>query len=429
MIEPTEPTQPSEPTEPRQCAAITRKGSQCRNQALPDSDYCRMHTALNRRPPTEHPLDPVPAPLVPPAPQPLDVPNPTQITRLPSAPELPPPVRATIQNQISTDQGMLDLVRGLRIALHRLPPPRSPQMLALLHQTGHGASDLVQPELWGELGELLHYQLRALLDFLEKRITGNYRTDPYGTDQDVIDLMRPLLQFLYRRWWRITTSGLDHIPSHGRAMLLANHSGVLPWDATMITAAVYEDHPAQRLVRSLYLDWFCHVPIIAPLFTALGQVAALPANAVRLLEEDELICIFPEGAKGIGKPFSHRYRLARFGRCGFVRNALQTGAPIIPVAVVGAEEIYPLIGDLTPIARLIGAPFFPVTPFFPWLGIIGAIPLPTRWHISFLPPIETAQYGAAAADDPLIVLMLCEQVRQLIQHELDQRVAARVSIF
>ncbi len=436
VIEPTEPTEPTEPIgetgpspDPRQCAAITRKGSQCRNQALPDSDYCRMHTALNSRLQTAHPSDPPPAPLGPPAPMPLAKPDFADLGAPPAALELPPPVRATIQNEISPDQGILDLVRGLRIALHRLPPPRSPQMLTLLHQAGHGAGDLVQPELWGELGELLHYQLRALLDLLEKRLSGNYHTDPYGTDQDVITLMRPLFQFLYRRWWRITTSGLAHVPAHERAMLLANHSGVLPWDATMITAAVYEDHPARRLVRSLYLDWFSHVPIIAPLFTALGQVAALPANAVRLLEEDELICIFPEGAKGIGKPFSHRYRLARFGRCGFVRNALQTGAPIIPVAVVGAEEIYPLIGDLTPVARLIGAPFFPVTPFFPWLGIIGAIPLPTRWHISFLPPIETAQYGAAAADDPLIVLMLCEQVRQTIQHELDQRIAARVSIF
>lgn len=410
------------PTESLQCAAMTRKGTRCRNRALPGAAYCQMHAALGAPPAADAPVvPPQGAPQVPAPAAPL---HPTSTNGQPAL-----PVRAVLENQLPADEGLLDLVRGLRDALHRLPPPRNPDQLTRLMQTQCGVQGVVQPALWGELAELLHYQLRVLLRFAEDRLAGNYRTDAYGTDPAIIALMRPLLQFLYYRWWRVRVSGLEHVPSTGRAMLLANHSGVLPWDATMITTAIYEQHPAGRLVRSLYLDWFDNVPLIAPIFTALGQVSAHPDNAHRLLSEEQLICIFPEGAKGIGKPFSQRYRLARFGRCGFVRTALQTGAPLIPVAVVGAEEIYPLIGNATPVARLLGAPFFPITPFFPWLGVLGAIPLPTRWHISFLPPIPTAHYGAAAANDPLIVFMLCEQVRQAIQQELHSRVAARTSVF
>lgn len=425
----TDSSAPSQ-TASLQCAATTRKGTRCRNAALPDSPYCRLHAELAT----------TPAPDVPPPPAAaLSLSDSGRlaaaVTAAPVGLALPAdtpdsaPLRAVLENQFPADEGWLDLVRALRDALHRLPPPRTPDQLSRLLPPRGGGVDPMQPELWGELANLLHYQLRALLGFAEDRLSGNYCTDAYGTDPAVIELLRPLLLFLYRRWWRVSVSGLEHVPAQGRAMLLANHSGVLPWDASMITTAVYEDHPTQRLVRSLYLDWFNNVPLIAPIFTALGQVSAHPDNARRLLDEEQLICIFPEGAKGIGKPFSQRYRLARFGRCGFVRTALQTGAPIIPVAVIGAEEIYPLIGNLKPVARMIGAPFFPVTPFFPWLGVLGAIPLPTRWHISILPPIPTAHYGAAAAEDPLLVFMLCEQVRQTIQQELHTRVAARSSVF
>ncbi|NJO07117.1 MAG: acyltransferase family protein [Chloroflexaceae bacterium] len=324
------------------------------------------------------------------------------------------------------------LVELLRAALatldERLPPPRPLEALPLLSRAVIPLKDYAQPELWQEAGALLHELLRGPLDFLLRRLEGNYITDAYGTDPEIIELFRPLLEFMYYRWWRVTTEGLDYVPAQGRALLVSNHSGVLPWDGAMIAASLYLHH-SPRLVRNLFLDWFSKIPVLAPGFTALGQLSGLHRNATHLLEAEELLCTFPEGVKGIGKPFKDRYRLARFGRGGYVQIALRTGTPIIPVAVFGAEEIYPLMGSIDPLARLLGMPYFPVTPFFPWLGLLGAMPLPVKWSITFCPPIDTQQYGPQAADDPLIVFMLNEQVRHTIQRVLNEKLAARRSLF
>jgi len=158
-------------------------------------------------------------------------------------------------------------------------------------------------------------------------------------------------------------------------------------------------------------------------------VAASPYNAMRLLEEDKLVAVFPEGVKGTAKPYAERYRLQRFGRGGFVEIALRTGAPIVPVAVVGSEEIYPKLADVPPLARMIGAPFFPVTPTFPWLGPLGAVPLPSRWRIEFLEPIETASHGPDAAADRALVLELSERVRAAVQEALLRNLVRRGSAF
>jgi 1-acyl-sn-glycerol-3-phosphate acyltransferase len=156
---------------------------------------------------------------------------------------------------------------------------------------------------------------------------------------------------------------------------------------------------------------------------------ASPFNALRLLEQDQLVAVFPEGVKGTGKPFSERYRLQRFGRGGFVEIALRTGAPIVPVAVVGSEEIYPKLADIPPVARMLGAPFFPVTPTFPWLGPLGIVPLPSKWRIEFLEPIETASYGPEAAADRALVLELSERVREEIQQALYANLVRRGPAF
>jgi 1-acyl-sn-glycerol-3-phosphate acyltransferase len=158
-------------------------------------------------------------------------------------------------------------------------------------------------------------------------------------------------------------------------------------------------------------------------------VVASPFNAMRLLEQDHLVAVFPEGVKGTGKPYSERYRLQRFGRGGFVEIALRTGAPIVPVAVVGSEEIYPKIADLPAVARLIGSPYFPVTPTFPLLGPLGIVPLPSKWRIEFLEPIETASYGPEGADDRAHVLELSERVRDQIQQALYANLVARGPAF
>jgi 1-acyl-sn-glycerol-3-phosphate acyltransferase len=296
---------------------------------------------------------------------------------------------------------------------------------------GVDLKDYLDPDFWRGLGMVLRYQIDEQASFIRRRMSGEYTTDPYGMDREAIEIVRPLLRFMYRTWWRVSAEGLEHVPAEGRALLVSNHSGVLPWDGAMIATAVAEDHPAQadRIVRSLHLHWFSTLPVVAPALAAMGQVPGLPENAVRLLESDELVCVFPEGLKGVGKLYKDRYKLARFGRGGFVQAALRARAPLIPVAVVGAEEIYPMFANVEPVAKLLGFPYFPLTPFFPWFGLLGVIPLPTHWSITFCEPIATEQYGPEAADDPLTVLALSEQVRSTIQATLDRKLAARKSVF
>lgn len=291
--------------------------------------------------------------------------------------------------------------------------------------------DYLDPDFWKGIGMVLRYQIDEQVNFIQRRLRGEYSTDPFGMDREIIEIARPFLTFMYTTWWRVTATGLEHVPAQGRALLVANHSGVLPWDGAMIATAVANEHPAQneRIVRSLHLHWFTTLPVIAPTLAALGQVPGIPENAIRLLEQDELVCVFPEGLKGVGKLFKDRYKLARFGRGGFVQAALRTQAPIIPVAVVGAEEIYPMLANAEGIAKLFGFPYFPITPFFPWLGLLGVIPLPTRWSITFCPPIATNEYEPAAADDPITVLALSEQVREIIQATINQKLAERTSVF
>ncbi len=296
---------------------------------------------------------------------------------------------------------------------------------------GIDLKDYLDPDFWRGVGIVLQYQIDEQVNFFKRRMSGSYTLDPFGMDRDLVEVARPFLNFMYRSWWRTTSEGLEHVPAEGRALLVGNHSGVLPWDGAMITVAVAEDHPAQnqRLVRSLYLHWFSTLPFVAPALAALGNVPGIPENAVRLLERDELVCVFPEGVKGVGKLFKDRYQLARFGRGGFVQAAIRARAPIVPVAVVGAEEIYPMLANAEPVARLFGMPFFPITPFFPWLGPLGVIPLPTRWSITFCEPLATDRYDPAEADNPLTVLGLSELVRSRIQATIDAKLAERRSLF
>jgi 1-acyl-sn-glycerol-3-phosphate acyltransferase len=262
-----------------------------------------------------------------------------------------------------------------------------------------------------------------------RRLDGDYHEDEWGFDEEFAEIVRPVFDFFYDRWWRVQMSGVRNVPSHGRALLVSNHAGILPWDATMMTVGLLREHPLPRYPRFLVLNWAFNIPWISPLLRKVGGVVASPYNAIRLLEQDELVAVFPEGVKGAGKDFSDRYRLQRFGRGGFVEIALRTGAPMVPVAVVGSEEIYPKIGELPLLARLLGAPYFPVTPTFPWLGPLGTVPLPSKWRIEFCEPIETASYGPQAADDRALVFELSEQVRDTVQAKLYENLVKRGSAF
>jgi 1-acyl-sn-glycerol-3-phosphate acyltransferase len=278
----------------------------------------------------------------------------------------------------------------------------------------------------GPLG--LVRELSGAADAAARRLRGDYEEDEWGFDPGFAAAMRPVLDLLYDRWWRVTASGTEHVPREGRALIVANHAGVLPWDASMMATALRRGG-LRRDPRFLVLDWAFELPWASVAIRRSGGVPASPYNAMRLLEQDHLVMVFPEGAKGVGKPYSERYRLQRFGRGGFVELALRTGAPIIPTAVVGSEEIYPKLGELPGAARLLRAPYIPVTPTFPLLGPLGAIPLPSRWRIAFGEPIDLRGHGAAAADDRGLVLELAEEVRDGIQQMVYTELVARPGAF
>jgi 1-acyl-sn-glycerol-3-phosphate acyltransferase len=268
------------------------------------------------------------------------------------------------------------------------------------------------------------------LEFLRRRVTGEYETDEFGFDPDLTDhALLPILRPFFSAWFRVESHGLANVPSTGGALVVANHSGTLPVDALMTTVALHDDHPAQRRFRLLGADLVFDMPFIGAMARKFGSTLACNEDAERLLTEGELVGVFPEGFKGTGKPFRERYTLQRFGRGGFVTAALRTGKPIIPCAIVGAEEIYPMIGNAKTVARLLGLPYFPITPTFPLLGPLGLVPLPSKWLIAFGEPIETASYGPAAAEDPMLVFNLTDQVRETIQHSLYQLLLQRTSVF
>jgi 1-acyl-sn-glycerol-3-phosphate acyltransferase len=273
-------------------------------------------------------------------------------------------------------------------------------------------------------------RLRSATEAVVRRLQGDYHEDEWGFDEDFAEAVFPLFEFLYRSWWRVETTGVRNVPAHGRGLIVANHAGALfPFDATMLTMAIMKEHPLPRWPRFMVLDWAFVLPFLSAFMRRVGGVPASPHNASRLLGQDEVVMAFPEGVKGTGKPFSERYRLQRFGRGGFVEVALRAGAPIIPAAVVGSEEIYPKIADSPALARITGAPFVPITPTFPWLGPFGLIPLPSRWRIEFCDPIDVSGYGPEAAGDRRVVFDLTEQVRETIQEKIYENLVKRGSTF
>lgn len=249
-----------------------------------------------------------------------------------------------------------------------------------------------------------------------RRVAGEYHEDEWGFDEEFAEAVFPIFEFLYRSWWRVQVSGIENVPGHGRALIVGNHAGsIFPFDATMIGVAIQKEHPLPRWARALVLNWAFDLPFVSYFIRRIGGVAANPANLSRLLGQDHPVMVFPEGVKGFGKPFSERYRLKRFGRGGFVEVALETGSPIVPVAVVGSEEIYPKFSQSETLARITGAPYVPITPTFPWLGPMGLLPLPSRWRIEFLEPIDLSGYGPGASEDRSLVFDLSEQVRETVQ--------------
>jgi 1-acyl-sn-glycerol-3-phosphate acyltransferase len=259
--------------------------------------------------------------------------------------------------------------------------------------------------------ELAH-KVSAVAEFLRLRLTGDYSVDEFGFDPHFNDaIVRPLLRFFFRSWFRVEVSGIENLPETGAALVVANHAGVLPFE------------------RLLAADMVFDLPMIGEAARKAGHTMACTADAHRLLASGELTAVFPEGYKGLGKRFKDRYKLQRFGRGGFVAAALRTKAPIVPCSIVGSEEIYPMLADVRLLARLFGLPYFPITPLFPLAGPAGLVPLPSKWHIAFGEPIPTEHYAAADADDPMVTFELTDQVRETIQQTLYQLLAGRRNMF
>jgi 1-acyl-sn-glycerol-3-phosphate acyltransferase len=272
-------------------------------------------------------------------------------------------------------------------------------------------------------------RVAATLAFLRRRLSGEYEVDEFGFDRELTDkLFHPVLRLLHRNWFRTEVTGVEHLPVESAGLVVANHAGTVALDALMLSVAVHDWHPHHRYLRLLGADLVFRIPVVSELARKSGGAVACHPDAERLLRGGELVGVFPEGFKGIGKRYTDRYRLQRFGRGGFVAAALRTGTPIVPVAIVGSEETYPMLGDLKPLARLLKLPYFPITPTFPWLGPLGLVPLPSKWLIEFCPPIPTAHL-VDHADDPLVVFNLADQVRETIQQTLHKLLERRPDPF
>ncbi|RYB93589.1 glycerol acyltransferase [Nocardioides oleivorans] len=271
-------------------------------------------------------------------------------------------------------------------------------------------------------------RLAELMAFTRRRLEGDYEVDDYGFDRELTErFFMAALRPVAEKWFRLEVRGLDNIPAEGGALVVSNHSGTVPLDGLMTMLTVH-DHTG-RFLRPLGADLVFKMPLISSLARKGGATLACVEDAERMLAGGNLVGVWPEGFKGIGKPFSERYKLQRFGRGGFVSAALRTGVPIIPLSVVGAEEIYPLVGNVPSLARLLGVPYIPITPFFPWLGPLGMVPLPSKWILEFGEPIRTDAYDAAEAEDPMLVFNVTDQVRETIQHTLFDLLRDRDGVF
>jgi len=242
---------------------------------------------------------------------------------------------------------------------------------------------------------------------------------------------RTVGDFLYKYWFRVEAEGVEHVPSHGGALLVANHAGALPPDAPMIVKAIKEEHPEPRPVHLTVEHFFKGYPGFAALLPKIGAVPAHPANVHRLLaDEGALVQVMPEGRKGTEKLYKDRYRLRRFGRGGFVEAAMRARAPIVPIAIIGPEEAAPIFAQVSALQKLTRLLYFPITPTFPHLGLAGLLGyLPAKFKIRFLPPVPTDGWGERPWEDAGLVATVAEEIRALIQANVFEMVGRRQSVW
>lgn len=316
----------------------------------------------------------------------------------------------------------MEKAQGSETASVRDPiPPWDPRSDQYSPQTG--SAEIESPEE----AEAALAELRALLPAEES----DRSLDDWGRSERVISLVEPLLNFYYRHWFRVETSGIENIPAKGGALLVSNHSGALPPDAPMIMQAIRNEHSSPRPLYMLGENWFKGYPIVSMLANKIGLVPAHRENAQRLLhDEGRLAIVFPEGQKGSRKLYWQRYRLRRFGRGGFVRTAIRARVPIVPIALIGAEEAMPIFAHVPLLQKLTGLIYFPITPSFPHFGLAAPLLyMPAKFKIHFMEPIDMAEYPIETASDPALIQEIAERIRRGIQIELEEMLQDRESIW
>jgi len=281
-----------------------------------------------------------------------------------------------------------------------------------------------QPAEWPALFNELRRRL-STIGMIER----SGEVDEFGMDEIVLRRTRAVLDLAYEHYWRVEVHGLEHVPDAGPCLLVANRSGLLPYDGLMVCHAIHRNHPRHVSPRFFAADWLITLPFVQPYLARLGGVRACRENAERLLASKHFVVVFPEGIKGAAKVFRERYRLKRFGRGGVVRVALENRVPIVPVGVVGAEEVHPVLFKWGTPARALGLPFLPVTPTFPLFGPLGLMPLPSKWVIRFGPSIPIDHLQPDAATDELLISRLTEDLRSKIQTLVDTGLADRESVW
>lgn len=286
-------------------------------------------------------------------------------------------------------------------------------------------------EIIRKIGERLlprEEQMR-LLSLKEQLKDEGFGYDKFGFEAESALACYLFFNLLYKYWFRVKSEGHRHIPPRGRTMLVANHSGMIPLDFIMIAIDILKHGNPPRIARGIVDHFAANLPYINLLIHRGGSVIGSRGNMEELLKEDQLVVVFPEGTKGIGKPFSQRYKLVRFN-VGFVEMSIKYQVPIVPVAVIGAEEQHPQIGKIRWLGKIFGFPYLPITPTFPWLGLIGLIPLPSKYYIYYGKPITFyKKYSTSSSQDPELIRRLADYVQKVIQEMINSGLRKRKGVF
>jgi 1-acyl-sn-glycerol-3-phosphate acyltransferase len=267
--------------------------------------------------------------------------------------------------------------------------------------------------------------VRAVFEVMREGVADPSALPDSGFDREFLERAAPVLEFLYAKYFRVRLIGMENVPATGPALIVANHSGGLPYDGAILMYAFWRDHPQHRPLRPLVANFAFQSSWMRPVVARIGGVRASMQNALALIERGELVGVFPEGLRGVGKPYRERYRLDNFGRGGFVRLARRAGVPMVPVAIVGAEEIHPVLHKVTSLAQPLGLPYIPITPTFPLLGPLGLLPVPTKWTIQIGAPVAPPP---GAEGSPEETLSVAESVRARIDDMITDLLIQRRSI-